>query len=84
METLKKRKLVNFITFKKYLIKHNILLFDADYRIAHFRFNNMIQTGGSRKVLHKITSHDEILLKYFIDSLLTNDNSELKFIKSIV
>jgi hypothetical protein len=84
METLKNKKLVKFVTFKKYLIKHNILLFDADYRIAHFRFNNMIQTGGSKKVLHKITSRDEILLKYFIDSLLTNDNSELKFIKSIV
>lgn len=84
METQKKRKLVNFVTFKKYLIKHNILLFDADYRIAHFRFNNMIQTGGSKKVLHKITMQNDLLLKYFIDSLLTNDNSELKFIKSII
>jgi len=81
---MERKKTVKFITFKKYLIKHNILLFDADYRIAHYRFNNMIQTGGSKKILHKITTQDDILLKYFIDSLLTNDNSEIKFIKSIV
>ena len=81
---MEKRKIVTFTTFKKYLIKHNVLLFDADYRIAHFRFNNMIQTGGSKKILHKITIQNDILLKYFIDSLLTNDNSELKFINSII
>ena len=79
-----RRKIVTFTTFKKYLIKHNVLLFDADYRIAHFRFNNIIQTGGSKKILHKITIQNDILLKYFIDSLLTNDNSELKFINSII
>ena len=81
---MEKRKIVTFTTFKKYLIKHNVLLFDADYRIAHFRFNNIIQTGGSKKILHKITIQNDILLKYFIESLLTNDNSELKFINSII
>jgi hypothetical protein len=41
---------IDFITFKQILNDKNILLFDGQYRIAHFRFNsllkNMDQNGG--------------------------------------
>ena len=34
-------KLITFLNFKKHLTDNNILLFDSQYRIAHFRYNNL-------------------------------------------
>ena len=39
---------MKYIKLKKYLIKNNILLFDAHYRLIHHRLNIIKeQTGGS-------------------------------------
>ena len=53
---------MDFITFKNYLIKNNILLFDSHYRISYFKLNNLehnIQKGGgeynnSEPLIYKI------------------------------
>ena len=75
---------IDFSYFKKYLTKYDILLFDANYRIAHFRYNKLIQNGGSKNknLLRKIKNHNRIMLRIFIESLLENNNQKIEYIVS--
>ena len=80
---------IDFLTFKNILNKNNILLFDTQLRIAHFRYNQYIKTlpqvGGSKseepdKLLNKINDKSISLLSRFIDSLVSNNLTKIKFI----
>ena len=74
---------MDFITFKNYLIKNNILLFDSHYRICYFKLNNLehnIQKGGSNKnelLIYKIQTK---YLNMFIMGLLGNNNYKINYI----
>lgn len=55
---------IDFLTFKNILNKNNVLLFDTQLRIAHFRYNeyikSIIQIGGSDLYkLSKVTLSNE-------------------------
>ena len=65
---------LNFITFKKYLTDNNILLFDSQYRIAHYRFNKLNQNN----ILEKV--HNMNKLSIFIDSLVSKNIEKLNHI----
>ena len=71
---------IDYTYFKKYLIKYNIKLFDANYRIAHFRYNNLIQSGGSSNLLKKVNRRSYGMLYNFIIALLDNDTTKLNWI----
>jgi hypothetical protein len=82
---------IKFITFKNYLNNNDIFLFDSQYRIAHFRYNqyinNMIQKGGtnliqSNNILNKINNKKSSLLYHFINSLITNNFIKTNYIVS--
>lgn len=84
---------IDFLTFKNILNKNNILLFDSQLRIAHFRYNNLIknlpQIGGSGfknsdKLLKTINEKNNCLLSHFIDSLITNNLVKTKYIINYV
>ena len=71
---------LDFVNFKKYLSKNNINLFDSQYRIAYYRYNNLgkmlkLQIGGNIKNFNLIKQLNNVLLNHFIDSLL-NKNIE--------
>ncbi len=73
---------IDFLTFKKLLNNKNILLFDGQYRIAHFRFNNLLkninQTGGTDKLINNC------LFERLINSLLENNNQTATYIVSLI
>ena len=80
---------IDFLTFKNILNKNNVLLFDTQLRIAHFRYNQYIkitpQIGGSNsnepgKLLIKINQKKNYLLSHFVDSLVSNNLIKIKFI----
>jgi hypothetical protein len=80
---------IDFLTFKNILNKNNVLLFDTQLRIAHFRYNQYIkntpQIGGSNlnepgKLLIKINQKKNCLLSHFVDSLVSNNLIKIKFI----
>lgn len=80
---------MDFVKFKKYLNKNNIYMFDSDYRIVHFRLNNIqnifnnTQTGGSN-VIKKVKRINKILLSEFISSLLNKDINKINSIVSLI
>ena len=67
---------MDFVKLKKYLNKNNIYLFDSDYRIVHFRLNNIqnifnkTQTGGSYviKKVKKINARQNAPTVYDINA----------------
>ena len=82
---------IDFMAFKNFLNKNNVLLFDTQLRIAHFRYNNYIknqsQIGGSNnftdnkyELLNRVNKKKNCLLSHFIDSLLTNNLMKTCFI----
>lgn len=80
---------IDFLTFKNFLNKNNILLFDSHLRIAHFRYNKLIkiipQFGGSNSedsngLLIKINQERPYLLSHFIDSLVSSNFIKTKYI----
>ncbi len=90
---------IDFIDFKKLLNNKNILLFDGQYRIAHFRFNNLLkqleQNGGndgnnSQSIL--IDNTDKLkdklinnnLLERLINSLLENNTITTNYIVDLI
>jgi hypothetical protein len=87
---------IDFITFKKLLNNKNILLFDGQYRIIHFRFNNLLaniqQIGGSNLInpydnkLNYLT--DKLINNYLFDklinSLLENNNQTTNYIINLI
>lgn len=77
---------MKFVEFKKYLNNRNILLFDSEYRISYYRFNNMKnnQVGGGSNKINKIFDYfSDIRLKHFINSLLTNNINKTNYILSL-
>jgi hypothetical protein len=80
---------IDLLTFKNILNKNSIQLFDTQMRIAHFRYNQYInsmpQIGGSNlkkssKLLININQKNNCLLSHFIDSLVSNNLTKTKFI----
>lgn len=71
---------MNYLKLKKYLKKNKINLFDSEYRIIHFRLNNIEnilnnQTGGN--IIKKVKKINKILLSEFINSLLNRDINKI-------
>ena len=80
---------IDFTSFKNILNKNNILLFDTQYRIAHFRYNelikNFVQIGGSKntepkQLINKINNYNPLLLSHFVDSLVSNNKNKINYI----
>lgn len=71
---------IDYCYFKKYLSKYNINMFDANYRVAHYRYNNIIQKGGDKKLIRKIKNKSTNLLRIFIESLLENNPDKINWI----
>ncbi len=80
---------IDFLAFKNILNKNNVLLFDTQLRIAHFRYNQYIksipQIGGSDSnnpdgLLIRINQKNNCLLSHFIDSLVSNNLIKIKYI----
>jgi len=65
---------LDFITFKKYLTDNNILLFDSQYRIAHYRFNKF----NNNNILEKVKNKNK--LSIFIDSLVSKNIEKINHI----
>jgi hypothetical protein len=77
--------MINFIDFKKFLGKSNILLFDGDYRIAHYNYLQLLeQVGGSKfspdYLANKIKNNGDTLFKIFINSLVNNNFERINYI----
>jgi hypothetical protein len=64
---------INFLTFKKHLTDNNILLFDSQYRIAHFRYNNLNKNDI-------ITKLNNVTLHHFVNSLLNKNTERINWI----
>jgi hypothetical protein len=82
---------INFIDFKNLLKNYDVQLFDSQFRIAHFRFNNFMsnyQNGGgatnTQSFFNKLCSRNNCLVSRFIDSLIYNDKSSINYILSII
>jgi hypothetical protein len=83
---------IDFVKFKNYLIKNNILLFDSQYRISHFRLNNLHllindnnQNGGGNnisnsKIIKKVKKLKPSILNHLINSLLDKNIERIKYI----
>lgn len=80
---------IDFLTFKNILNKKQIHLFDSQYRISHVRYNNLIQSlpqyGGadinnSITLLNIINEKHHNLLNVFIQSLINNNQTRIKYI----
>lgn len=85
---------ITFLNFKKYLMDNNILLFDSQYRIAHFRYNHLINNlndninniitnnllGGAINKNNIITKLNNITLYHFINSLLNKNTERINWI----
>jgi len=70
-----------FVDFKKFLSKSNILLFDGEYRIAHYNYLQLSeQKGGSDYLANKIKNQGDILFKIFVYSLVNNNIERINFI----
>jgi hypothetical protein len=68
--------------FIQFLKNNSIHLFDAQYRIAHFRFKNLnFQNGGGIgndiNVLKKL---NKCYLTHFIDALIYNNQNRINWI----
>jgi hypothetical protein len=70
---------MNLLKFKKLLNDNDIFLFDSQYRIAHYRLNNLQQfksneqVGGGKKI-------NKIMLSRLVDSLLTQNINRANWI----
>ena len=72
---------MDYLKLKKYLKKNDINLFDSEYRIVHFRLNNIEnifknQTGGNH-IIKKVKRINKILLSEFVNSLLNRDINKI-------
>jgi hypothetical protein len=84
---------INFVHFINILKNNNVNIFDGEMRIAHFRFNKLLQQlpqkGGSSnksiKLLDKICNNKTCLLDRFVSSLLNNNiNLSLYIIDHVI
>jgi hypothetical protein len=74
-----------FIDFKKFLTKSNILLFDGEYRIAHYNYLQISeQKGGSNYssdyLVNKVKNKGDNMLKIFVYALVNNNLERINFI----
>lgn len=71
---------LNYIDFKDLLYKNKILLYDAELRIAHCRFNNLLNNIKSKdNFINKLLSKPN-LLSTLIYSLVNNDTNKINYI----
>lgn len=71
-------EIIDFVKFKKHLNNNNIYLFDSQYRIIHYRLNNINkligQVGGSNNtqlnILNIINNMNNITLNQLMISVL--------------
>jgi hypothetical protein len=85
---------MTFLDFKNLLLDSNIKLFDAEFRIVHYRFNelnkNMLQNGGAfnkykpNELIERIKQTKPTLLEPFINGLLTNNNNKIFWIINMI
>jgi hypothetical protein len=83
---------LDFIKFKNILNKHNILLFDGEYRIALYNYTQVIkslekseeETNNDFFLINKIKNLRENLLRIFIYSLVQNDINKINYILELV
>jgi len=85
---------MTFLDFKNLLLDSNIKLFDAEFRIVHFRFNefkkNMEQRGGTfnkyklNGLIESIKEKKPQLLDPFINGLLTNNINKIFWIINMI
>ena len=83
---------LDFIKFKNILNKHNILLFDGEYRIALYNYTQVIkslekseeETNNNFFLINKIKNLRENLLRIFIYSLVQNDINKINYILELV
>ncbi len=76
------------IDFKKFLNKSNIMLFDGEYRVAHYNYLQLVnitgQSGGSINssefLANKIKNKGENLFKIFVNSLVQNNFDRINYI----
>jgi len=75
----------NFVDFKNFLSKSNILLFDGECRIAHYNYLQLSeQKGGSNNssdfLANKVKNQGDNFLRIFVYSLLNNNFERINFI----
>ena len=83
---------LDFIKFKNILNKHNILLFDGEYRIALYNYTQVIkslekseeETNNDFFLINKIKNLRENLLRIIIYSLVQNDINKINYILELV
>jgi hypothetical protein len=76
---------MDLLVFKKYLNENNIYLFDAQYRIILYRYNNYINLNLLQpNLLYSINKKKNILLYHFIMALLTNNITKINYIVSLI
>lgn len=78
---------MDFIAFKNFLNEKNIHLFDAEYRIAYHRLNNinsyLMQNGGSYNnnfEMDKLHKLNQSTLSHLVNSLLTKNIEKTNWI----
>ena len=68
---------MDFNNFNIILNNNNIILFDAQARVVHYRLNKYLAQGYT---IDKIKSNN---LKNLVDSLLDNHDTKIKYILSL-
>jgi hypothetical protein len=79
-------KYIDFLVFKKNLNNNNILLFDAECRICHHKFNHILNKNQENKeiIISKIFDTNNNLLKPLMNSLLNNNENQINYIINIL
>jgi len=88
---------LEFIEFKKFLNKSNVMLFDGEYRIAHYKYieiikllgqsggsNNLSDKNNSKFLINKIKNHGENVLRIFTYSLVENNINKINYILELL
>ena len=65
----------DFIRFRDFLRNNNIILFDDQYRIVHYKINHLSALNKN-----KIIKLNETLLNHFIYAILDNDKNKINWI----
>lgn len=76
---------LNFIEFRNIMKNNDVNLTDGQYRIAHFRLNNLaneskVSNGNPIILLKKICTRNKCYLNLFITSLVDNDKIRTNYI----
>jgi hypothetical protein len=76
---------LNYIEFRNIMKNNDVNLTDGQYRIAHFRLNNLVNTmnisnGNPVILLKKMCLKNKCYLNIFITSLVDNDKLKTNYI----